>query len=113
MDNRANYPLEATEIQRQFPPSLLISGTRDLSLSRTVFAHSVLVDLGVDAELHVWEGVQHCSFAQPFVDPDVPETQQAWKTIIQFFDIHLGRSARQADGSKSARGKVTEVHSGR
>jgi monoterpene epsilon-lactone hydrolase len=113
MDNHASYPLEAPEIQRQFPPALLISGTRDLGLSRVVFAHSLLVNLGVDAELHVWEGVQHCSFAQPFVDPDVPETQQAWKTIIQFFDNHLGRSARQVDGSKSGRGKVTEVHSER
>lgn len=100
MDNRVRYPLEAPEIQRQFPPSLLLSGTRDLGLSRTVFAHSVLVNLGVDAELHVWEGVQHCSFAQPFVDPDVPETQKAWKTIIKFFDSHLGRSGRQADASK-------------
>jgi acetyl esterase/lipase len=94
MGNRASYPVEAPDIQRQFPPSLLISGTRDLGLSRTVFAHSVLVDLGVDAELHVWEGVQHCSFAQPFVDPDVPESQQAWKTILKFFDSHLGRSGR-------------------
>jgi hypothetical protein len=47
--------------------------------------------------------------AQPFVDLDVPETQQAWKTIIKFFDKHLGRSGRQADGSKSATEKVTEV----
>jgi acetyl esterase/lipase len=102
MDNHANYPVEAPDIRRQFPPSLLISGTRDLGLSRTVFAHSVLVDSGVGAELHVWEGVQHCSFAQPFVDPDVPETQQAWKIVIKFFDDHLGRSGRQADGSKPA-----------
>jgi acetyl esterase/lipase len=109
MDNRASYPVEVREIQRQFPPSLLISGTRDLGLSRTVFAHSILADLGVDAELHVWEGVQHCSFAQPFVDPDVPENQQAWKTIIKFFDNHLGRRGRQAHGSKSATEKVTEV----
>jgi epsilon-lactone hydrolase len=94
MDDRVRYPVEAPEIQRQFPPSLLLSGTRDLGLSRTVFAHSVLVDLGVDAELHVWDGVQHCSFAQPFVDPDVPESQQAWKTILKFFDSHLGRSGR-------------------
>jgi acetyl esterase/lipase len=109
MDNRASYPLEAPEIQREFPPSLLISGTRDLGLSRTVFAHSVLVDSGVDAELHVWEGVQHCSFAQPFVDPDVPETQRAWKTIVKFFDNHLGRGGRQADELKSATEKVAEL----
>lgn len=107
MDSRASYPVEAPEIQRQFPPTLLISGTRDVELSRTVFSHSLLVDLGVDAELHVWEGVQHCSFAQPFVDPDVPETQQAWKTIIKFFDTHLGRSWRKVDGWQSATEKVT------
>jgi acetyl esterase/lipase len=109
MDNRAGYPVEAPEIQRQFPPTLLISGTRDMELSRTVFTHSLLVDLGVGAELHVWEGAPHCFFAQPFVEPDVPETQQAWKTVIRFFDSNLGRSGRQVDGSKSATEGVTEV----
>src|SRR3546814_19596354 len=39
MGNRANYPVEAPDVQRQFPASLLMSGTRDLGLSRTVFAH--------------------------------------------------------------------------
>ncbi|MGN6818053.1 MAG: alpha/beta hydrolase [Sphingomonas sp.] len=88
------YPAGSADIQRRFPPSLLISGTRDAALSRTVFAHSRLVDLGVDAELHVWEGAPHCSFAQPFVDPGVPESQQAWKVIARFFDRHLGREKR-------------------
>jgi monoterpene epsilon-lactone hydrolase len=109
MVNRASYPPEAPEIRRQFPPSLLISGARNLGLSRAVFAHSVLVDLGVDAELHVWESVLHGSFAQPFVSLSVPEIRQAWKTIIKFFDNHLGRNGRQADGSKSATEKATEV----
>lgn len=94
MGNSLTYPVESPGIQRRFPPSLLISGTRDPALSSTVFAHSVLDDLGVDAELHVWEGAQHCSFAQPFVDPQVPESQQAWKVITKFFDRHLGRSGR-------------------
>jgi len=91
MENSVSYPVESPGIQRRFPPSLLISGTRDPALSSTVFAHSVLVDMGVDAELHVWEGAQHCSFAQPFVDPEVPESQQAWRVIVKFFDRHLGR----------------------
>src|SRR3546814_4916378 len=72
--NHANYPVEAPDIQRQFPASLLMSGTRDLGLSSTVFAHSLLVDLGVDAKLHVWDGAAHFAFAQPFLDPDVPAT---------------------------------------
>src|SRR3546814_17588527 len=32
MGNRANYPVEAPDIQHQFPASLLMSGTRDLGL---------------------------------------------------------------------------------
>jgi epsilon-lactone hydrolase len=87
------YPVEVPDIQRQFPSSLLISGTRDLGLSRTVFAHSLLVDQGVDAELHVFEGAPHCAFAQPFVDPTVPESRQAWSIMANFFDKHLGREA--------------------
>lgn len=90
----AVYPVESSMIQRQFPPTLLISGTRDPALSSTVHAHALLVDKGVPAELHVWEGAQHCSFAQPFVDPAVPESQQAWKVIANFFDRHLGRRKR-------------------
>lgn len=95
MDDQAAYPVEAPEIQRQFPPSLLMSGTRDIGLSKTVFAHSLLIDLGVEAELHVWEGAPHCAFAQPFVDPKVPESQQAWKVMANFFDTHLGRRTRR------------------
>src|SRR3546814_9383663 len=83
MGNRANYPVEAPDIQRQFPASLLMSGTRDLGLSRTVFAHSLLVDLGVEAKLHVWEGAAHCAFAQPFVDPGVPERSEEHTSELQ------------------------------
>lgn len=90
-DDRTIYPVEAPDIQRQFPPSLMMSGTRDMGLSRAVSSHALLVDLGVDAELHVWEGAPHCAFAQPFVDPAVPESRQAWKVMIKFFDKHLGR----------------------
>jgi len=91
MRDRAVYPAGSPDIQRQFPPSLLISGTRDPALSITLFTHSTLVDLGVEAELHVWEGAPHCSFAQPFVDPRVPESQQAWRVIAKFFARNLGR----------------------
>jgi acetyl esterase/lipase len=94
MDDGAAYPVEVPDIQRRFPPSLLMSGTRDMGLSRTVFSHSLLVEQGVDAELHVWEGAPHCAFAQPFVDPAVPESRQAWKVMATFFDKHLGRAGR-------------------
>ena len=91
---------------RAFPPSLLLSGTRDVGLSAVLYTHAQLVDLGVDAELHVWEGADHCSFALGEIDPDVPETQQAWKVIVNFFDKHLGRlhSAERAISRQSSNG---------
>jgi epsilon-lactone hydrolase len=82
----------SAEVLRGFPPSLLISGTRDMRLSQTVHAHAQLVKNGVDAQLHVWEGAAHCAFAQPVVDPAVPETREAWDVIVRFFDRQLGRT---------------------
>jgi epsilon-lactone hydrolase len=84
----------SADVLRRFPASLLISGTRDMNLSQTVHAHAQLVKHGVDARLHVWEGAAHCSFAQPVVDPDVPETREAWDVIVRFFDQQLGSSQR-------------------
>jgi monoterpene epsilon-lactone hydrolase len=87
-------PARDLGILRRFPPSLLISGTRDPLLSSVLYTHARLVAAGVDADLHVWEGAAHCSFAQPVVDPRVPETQQAWAVIVDFFYRRLGRVAR-------------------
>jgi len=82
-------PARHPDVLKAFPPSLLISGTRDLAMSTVVYTHAQLVDVGVDAELHVWEGVPHCAYAVG--DADVPETRQAWKVITTFFQHHLGR----------------------
>jgi len=83
------FPANSPGVLRKFPPTLLISGTRDLRLSQTVRDHAQLWKAGVDARLHVWEGAPHCSFAQPVVDPTVPETREAWEVIVKFFDAHL------------------------
>jgi monoterpene epsilon-lactone hydrolase len=72
-----------------FPPALLLTGTRDIGLSVTVFTHQEMVAAGADAELHVWEGADHC-FASPG-NPNVPETREAWDVMRHFFDKHLGR----------------------
>lgn len=45
-----------------FPPTYLVSGTRDLLLSDTVRAHRKLRDAGVVAELHVYEGLSHAEY---------------------------------------------------
>lgn len=62
------FPVRLDEVLKKFPPVLLVTATRDQSLSSVVHMHSRLVALGVEAQLHVWEGLGHGFFA----DPDLP-----------------------------------------
>jgi acetyl esterase/lipase len=82
-------PANHIDTLKDFPPVLLVSGTRDPGLSTVLYTHAQLVDAGVDADLHVWEGAYHCFVAGG--DPAVPEKRQAWQVITRFFDKHLGR----------------------
>ena len=70
-----------------FPPTILTSGTRDLFLSITVRTHRKLLRAGVIADLQIYEGMSH---AQYDVNPDVPETREAFTTLARFFDKYLG-----------------------
>jgi len=45
-----------------FPPSILLTGTRDMLLSDSVRMHRALLAAGVAAELHVWEAGGHGGF---------------------------------------------------
>ncbi len=79
-------PINAPEMLAKFPPTLIITGTRAFEMSSAVHTHSQMVKLGVDAELHVWEGMVHGFF----YNPDVPESREAYDVIAKFFDRHLG-----------------------
>ncbi|MBV8572344.1 MAG: alpha/beta hydrolase [Acidobacteriaceae bacterium] len=70
-----------------FPPTVLISGTRDLFLSDTVRVHQKLLQAGVEAQLLVLEGQSHAQY----LDAEVPESQTALKEVAQFLDRHLSR----------------------
>jgi epsilon-lactone hydrolase len=85
-------PVFHPETLRHFPPTLLITGTRDQNLSAAAFTHASLVKVGVPAELHVIEGGEHCSFAGYASDDRIPETHHAWRVITEFFDHNLGHS---------------------
>ena len=80
-------PLNSPEMLAKFPPTLVITGTRDFALSDALYTHSQLVKLGVEAELHVWEGLFHGFF----YNPDVPESKDCYDVIVKFFDRHLGK----------------------
>jgi acetyl esterase/lipase len=79
-------PAASPEVLGKFPPTLIITGTRGFELSSAVYTHSQLVKLGVDAELHVWEGMFHGFF----YNPDVPESRECYDVIVKFFARHLG-----------------------
>ena len=80
-------PIRSSSILARFPPTLILTSTRDPALSPAVYTHTQLVKLGVEAELHVWEGPVHGFFT---TDPDLPETREALDVVTKFFDKHLG-----------------------
>ena len=80
-------PIRSAAVLAKFPPTLIVTATRDFALSSAVHTHQELVRLGVDADLDVWEGLDH-SF---FTNPDLPESKQVWDVTVKFFDRHLGR----------------------
>jgi len=80
-------PAVSDAVLSRFPPTLIITGTRGFELSSAVYTHTQLVRLGVDAELHVWEGLFHGFF----YNADIPESRQAYDVMLRFFDHRLGR----------------------
>ncbi|MCJ2376942.1 alpha/beta hydrolase [Vibrio sp. ZSDZ34] len=73
---------------RHFPPTILISGTRDLLLSDTVRMHRALRAQRVDAELHIYDGQSHGDYI-PDLTHDFPEADDAIEEISRFFNRHL------------------------
>ncbi len=69
-----------------FPPTLLVSGTRDLLLSPTVRLHRALRAAGIEADLHVFEAMWH-GFNT------VPEGAIAQAEAVAFLEEKLGVSA--------------------
>ncbi len=70
----------------KFPPTLLISGTRDLFLSNTARMHTRLLLNGADSELIVYEALSH---AQYYLNTDAPETADHYKLLTQYLDEYL------------------------
>ena len=69
-----------------FPPSYLISGTRDLMLSDTVRVHRKLRRAGVEADLHVYEGQSHADYLKVF---NAPESAEHFAELNAFLLKHL------------------------
>ncbi|QGN55004.1 alpha/beta hydrolase [Novosphingobium sp. Gsoil 351] len=68
-----------------FPPTLLVSSTRDSLLSGTSIFGRALLEQGVDARLVVLDGLPHAFWAYM----DVPETAQANALMAKFLKRRL------------------------
>lgn len=73
------------EVLAQFPPSLLITGTRAMDMSPAIYTNSKLMAAGVETDLIVGEGMGHCYI----YSPQLPETQETFAAIIAHFREHL------------------------
>lgn len=70
-----------------WPPSLLVTSTRDLLLSDTAIFHRALLRAGDDSQLVVFEALPH-AFWYHF---QLPETREALETMAKFFEEKVGR----------------------
>lgn len=80
-------PASSPSVLAKFPPTLVLTGTRAWDMSAAIQTHRELVKAGVDAELHLWDGMGHCFF----LEEDLPESREAYDVVVKFFDKHLGK----------------------
>lgn len=69
-----------------FPPTYLVTGTRDMFLSDTARTHRKLRDAGAIADLHVYEGMSHAEYALVL---NSPESRSVFAELDGFLRKHL------------------------
>jgi epsilon-lactone hydrolase len=70
-----------------WPPSLLVTSTRDILLSDTAMFHRALLHAGVDAQLVVYEALPHAFWYHY----QLPETREALDLMARFLEEKVGR----------------------
>ena len=89
-DYLVNPNIAPEAFRARFPPTLLITATRAFDLSPALATHRALVQAGVDASLHVFDGLGHGFYYEAVT----PEAVDAYNTMIRFFRKYLGPLAR-------------------
>jgi epsilon-lactone hydrolase len=89
-DDPLATPAESPGILARFPPTLVISSTRDALLGSALDTYAKLRDARVVSELYVRHGFGHGYFTQA---PGLPEATAAWMEAVRFFDRYLGKTA--------------------
>jgi monoterpene epsilon-lactone hydrolase len=66
---------------RGFPPTLILTSTRDQLMSQSALFHRALLNAGVEAELIVFEALPHAFWSYMAM----PETDEAFEHMARFF----------------------------
>ncbi len=86
----ANDPLvlpgQHADCLAHFPPSLLVTATRDFAASAVSVMHRRLLAAGVDAHFVLFDGLWHAHH----MEVDLPESQETFDVVARFFDKYLG-----------------------
>jgi epsilon-lactone hydrolase len=85
INNPLASPVLTPDVLKRFPPTLVITGTRAFEMSAAINTHRELVKAGVQADLHVWDGMYHAFF----YNIDLPESREAFDVMTHFFQKHL------------------------
>jgi len=70
----------------QFPPTLLVSATRDFGASAVSVMHRRLLAAGVDASFVLFDGLWHAHH----MDVGLPESRETYEITARFFRKQLG-----------------------
>jgi acetyl esterase/lipase len=73
-----------------FPPTMLVSGTRDLFLSNTIRVEHKLLEVKAPVQLEIQEGESHTQYLFGALG-DAPESLGLYADIGNFFDHYIGR----------------------
>jgi monoterpene epsilon-lactone hydrolase len=79
------FPGEHPDVLRAFPPSLLITSTRDFAASSISVMHRRLLAAGVEAHFILFDGLWHAFH----MSGNLPESQELYDRVAEFFLARL------------------------
>lgn len=85
LDDPLVFPGEHTECLSEFPPSLLITGSRDFAASSVTTMHRRLLAAGAQAELIQFDGMWHAHH----MATTLPEARETFAALGRFFSAYL------------------------
>ncbi len=87
MHDKLVTPGAFPDMLSRFPPTLLLAGSRDFAASALGKMHRNMKAVGTVSDLVLFDGLWHAFF----MDADLPESEEAYRIIVSFFDQHLSR----------------------